>query len=181
MRRKVFSQIVAFLFFIALAGPAVPLSVLAVQNKASEELIPNMRVWKDRSGRHSLEAELVGYENSIVELKKEDGTTISIPLKELSNSDKWYVRKEIKSRRSPATGTVQPVKKREAPEKTEPTPRTRLTQKELKDLGRQIKTKRLFGLEWHENPESFAAASKLSRSEKPVMWFRVLGDLEGFM
>ncbi len=155
-----------------------------------------IRTWRDRSGKHSIEAELISCDNSLVQLKKTDGTTISISLKQLSNADKWYIRKEMKSRKALNSTTKNSTAKTLSPQRTIETQPEKVQPKnvqaakdrklDLRQVKRQVVTKRLFGVDWHQSPESFQAASKLAASKlnesaKPVMWFRVLGDLEGFM
>jgi WD40 repeat protein len=55
-----------------------------------------VRTWKARKGNFSVKAELVDVQNGKVELKKEDGTTITVPLDQLSLADVRYVDQYLK-------------------------------------------------------------------------------------
>lgn len=143
---------------------------------AQDDPIESFRTWKDRTGKYEIEAELVRYERSIVELKKTDGSVIQVPLKDLSNADKWFVRKQLKQLKArgnaqkPVLQVKQPVAEKEKVEK-----------KDNIRLAKNLDTKKMYGIEWHQTPESLQAVADSSKSQKPVMWFRVLGDLEGYM
>ena len=52
------------------------------------------RTWKSSSGRFSVEAELVGFKDGKVQLKKANGKVIKVPLKSLSAADQRYVKKQ---------------------------------------------------------------------------------------
>ena len=49
------------------------------------------RTWSDATGQFSVEATLIGVENNAVQLKKGDGTVITVPLDRLSAADQAYV------------------------------------------------------------------------------------------
>ena len=46
-----------------------------------------------------------------------------------------------------------------------------------RSVTREQKTKELYGIQWVNSLDRAVEASGL----KPIVWFRVLGDLEGFM
>lgn len=46
-----------------------------------------LRVWKDASGAHEIKAELVGVQGGKVTLKRENGTTVTLPVTSLSKAD----------------------------------------------------------------------------------------------
>ncbi len=46
-----------------------------------------IRIWKDASGAHEIKAELVGVQAGKVTLKRENGTTITLPITNLSKAD----------------------------------------------------------------------------------------------
>jgi hypothetical protein len=50
------------------------------------------RIWTDRSGQHKIEAEMVGFQDGQVHLKKTDGSGIKIALEQLSAADQEFVR-----------------------------------------------------------------------------------------
>ncbi|WP_254509822.1 SHD1 domain-containing protein [Anatilimnocola floriformis] len=58
--------------------------------------VPVMRKWINDTGEFKVDAELVGFEFSLVQLKKRDGKVISIPLDKLSVADQVYVRERYK-------------------------------------------------------------------------------------
>lgn len=59
-------------------------------------VLAEIRTWKARKGNFSVKAELVDVQNGKVELKKEDGTTLSVPLDQLSLADVRYVDQYLK-------------------------------------------------------------------------------------
>ena len=52
------------------------------------------RTWKSSSGRFSTEAELLGFKDGKVKLKKADGKVIEVPLLSLCAADQQYVKKQ---------------------------------------------------------------------------------------
>ncbi len=50
------------------------------------------RTWTDASGKHQIEAELLGFRDGLVHLKKPDGTVLNIALDKLCPSDQALVR-----------------------------------------------------------------------------------------
>ena len=51
------------------------------------------RTWTDSTGKHTIDAEFASLENGVVTLKKDDGTTIRIPLDKLSNADQEQAKR----------------------------------------------------------------------------------------
>ncbi len=49
------------------------------------------RTWKDASGAHEIKAELVGVAGGKVTLKRENGTTLVMPLTSLSKEDQTFL------------------------------------------------------------------------------------------
>ena len=49
------------------------------------------RTWTDTTGTFKVEAELLGVEDGLVRLKKEDGTVVSVPLARLSVADRTFL------------------------------------------------------------------------------------------
>jgi hypothetical protein len=54
--------------------------------------VASARTWTDSTGKHTLEAEFVEMKDGKVQLKKEDGKTITIPIEKLSDPDQEFVR-----------------------------------------------------------------------------------------
>lgn len=59
------------------------------------------RTWKSSNGRFSVEAELLGFEDGKVQLKKADGKVIKVPLKSLSAADRRFVEKQYPEAAAP--------------------------------------------------------------------------------
>ncbi|NLX97994.1 MAG: hypothetical protein GXY83_17670 [Rhodopirellula sp.] len=70
-----------------------------------------MRTWTDSSGKYTVEAEFVDFEDGQVRLKKRDGKIIPIALKRLSVADRKHlqVRFGIELERKPVFGRVTAV------------------------------------------------------------------------
>jgi outer membrane protein assembly factor BamB len=58
------------------------------------------RTWTDTTGRYRIEAEFVSFANGNVSLKKQDGSTVEVPMSKLSSADQKWIRDELKRRRS---------------------------------------------------------------------------------
>lgn len=67
------------------------------------------RTWQDTTGRYSIEAAMVGYENGTVELKRRDGSTVAVELNKLSEGDREWVRRELARRRRAARQASEPT------------------------------------------------------------------------
>jgi hypothetical protein len=50
-----------------------------------------VRVWKDATGKFSIEAKLSGLAGGVVKLKRADGSVISVPVEKLSEADRTYL------------------------------------------------------------------------------------------
>lgn len=55
------------------------------------EPVSTVRTWTDATGKHKVEAELVGVADGKVTLRKTDGKTTTIALDKLSDADREYV------------------------------------------------------------------------------------------
>ena len=66
-------------------------------SKTRDESLPaaDSRVWTDSSGKYSVQAELVKVENGKVQLRKPDGSVISIPSSGLSEADRNYLKNAL--------------------------------------------------------------------------------------
>jgi TolB-like protein len=56
--------------------------------------VQTLRQWSTRSGSSKTNAALVGFKDGMVQLRKDDGTVVSIAIEKLSNTDQEYVRKQ---------------------------------------------------------------------------------------
>lgn len=85
----------------------------AVENSA--RLNSQVRTWTDSSGKYTVQAEFVSFENGQVELRKRDGNVISIALSVLCPADRQHVqdRSGIKYENKPMSGRVTAVSQKQ--------------------------------------------------------------------
>ncbi|MFN3190035.1 MAG: SHD1 domain-containing protein [Aureliella sp.] len=133
---------------------------LAACSSADEPL----REWTDKSGQYQVDAKLISIseDGKVVSLELVDRQSIDVPLDRLSDEDHAYLAryKRLQSQRS----------------KLASADRKRQRQ-------RGSRAANLYGIRWHQTLESAQAASQplQTGTGKPIMCFRVLGDLAGFM
>ena len=152
---------------------ALACHVLQAEDSTADHKV---RTWTDITGKFHIEASFEGYNIGLVDLRKIDDTLISVPLKELSSSDQRYVRYELRQRR-----VVKSSDKSEA-ETVAESANVKSDSDEKEDAEAITKTKKIAGIDWHCTVDSVqAAANSDDGKQRPVMWFRVLGDMEGFM
>jgi hypothetical protein len=60
-------------------------------DKLAEEENAKWRTWKDATGNFEVEAKFAGVTNNVVKLKKKNGKTASIPIEQLSESDRKWI------------------------------------------------------------------------------------------
>jgi hypothetical protein len=131
------------------------LAVLATYSPADEPL----RKWTDKTGEYEVEAKLVSIssDGNTVSIELPDRQTVDVPIERLSGDDRRYLlrHKRLQSQRLAA---------------------------DRRGL-QQRRTVQLYGINWHQTLESALAAGQPSKNgtDKPIMCFRVLGDLAGFM
>ena len=134
-----------------LSGAALCLSVPFSEADESPDSL--VRVWKSGDGEYSVQASLIAFNQSTkrVTLQKEDASVVVVPLAQLSTADQSYI--------------------------TEKSPKP--ARKEATDGS--IK---LYGIGWQSKIEdalTLAAGETTPSDDRPVMWFRVLGELDGGM
>lgn len=132
-----------------------------------------MRQWSSRDNRQSVEASFQSYdpEAKQVTLQLQNGESLVVDLNELGRSDQRYV-KSARNR----LGTVDDAQSKGVIKK-EVTP----ARPKHRDSS---KVTTAYGIHWTpgiENALSNATGSESSEDDRPVMWLRVLGDLNGFM
>jgi hypothetical protein len=133
------------------------------------------RCWRDTSGEYEFNAALIRYHNRQVTLRAEDGKTIDVPLDNLSTPDRVYLARQrrLARKRSSIRGDELPDR-RDLASLNNPADAAAPVTKQ----NRGGPPEQLFGVDWY----SMDTAQEIAQSEnKPVMWFRVLGDLSGFM
>lgn len=75
------------------------------------------REWKDKSGKFSIEAELVKVDGDKVHLQKEDGKAVVVPLSKLSDADRKFLTDQAQSATA-TTGEGEKSEKKPAKGKT---------------------------------------------------------------
>jgi hypothetical protein len=136
---------------------SVGLAVLATYSQADEP----MRRWTDKSGEYEVEAKLVSIssDGNTVSIELPDRQSVDVPIERLSSDDRRYLLryKRLQSKRMASDRRRQELQ--------------------------QHRTVNLYGINWHQTLESAMAAGQPSKvgTDKPIMCFRVLGDLAGFM
>ena len=166
-----FREARAYLFIsglsVVLLGGLAAMPSCAVADETAEDY----RTWSDDSGEHQVEAALVDYVQGKVRLSKKDGGEVTIAYRRLSDVDRQYVRDVISRRKEAETPTVSPFNP------STPSPSTVDDMAVERSVPREQKTKELYGIQWVDSLDRAVEATGL----KPIVWFRVLGDLEGFM
>lgn len=138
------------------------------------------RAWSDLSEKHQMQGTLVA-RNMVtkrIKLERADQSTIEVELDKLRDSDRNYVaRQTAKLKRleqRPKTKVDDTASDKNPFTETD-------SQKRLAD---STKPQRSSGIDWHTDPiqaARVARGSEPTSDDRPIIWFRVLGDLEGYM
>ena len=143
-------------------------SLLTCQCSGQDSTV--LRTWVSMDGQQQIEAEFVRYDpkSKEVELKTHADETIVVQLQNFSRADQRFVthvaRKGIKQLKNANSNR--------------PSLSTR-SNKSNHNHGAN-----LFGIHWTKDISSAKKLAKGSNSpneDKPIFWFRVLGQLDGFM
>ena len=134
------------------------------------------RTWTSSDKRSTLQASFHSYDPKTkqVVLLDDQGNSIEIGLRQLSKSDQRFVRRAQK-------------KQKQSPVTTEQAGKVTAERKatERKNLNHQGTQKQAFGIQWTLGIEKALKIANGNREnpadDRPVMWLRVLGDLEGYM
>ena len=134
------------------------------------------REWTDASGQNATSARLVSLdeETRTVVLKYDDDTTLEVSLTDLSIADRKYITRQ--------TSRARRLAKRKAHESSGRTARNMA--RPGKASRRDDGTRRAYNIDWHVKPQTAslaAAGEEDAGDDKPIIWFRVLGALDGFM
>ncbi len=129
-----------------------------------------MRQWTSRDGKETVDASFGAYhrKTKIVSIVFEDGTSHAVALNKLSREDRKYVQKLVRD------GVSQPTSHK----------KSGLDSATLKNRRKNAGTTRLFGIQWTPDMEvafQSAAGDESNKDDRPVMWMRVLGELDGLM
>ena len=145
------------------------------------------RVWRSADRSESVEATLVDYapDDRVVTLESTDGRTLTIPLKFLSSSDRRYVR-AWRKRQASASSTAPSVESDEPSDQEVPAAaEDKADDKAVARIRRsKARLTNLYGIRWAPDMTAaleIAQGGDGTRDDRPVMWFRVLGDLQGPM
>jgi hypothetical protein len=133
------------------------------------------RTWRSSTGRYAVAARLLDCREGKVQLRKADGKHIWVSMADLSDADQRYVRsqRQLLSQRPPnpfAVGTAAPE-----PPVADSAPKGIRRQDQSAERPR---AEVMYGVQWYDMED---ASQLASADDKPMMWFRVLGDLDGFM
>lgn len=102
-------------------SPRITFACLALLLISVSTASAQVRTWTARSGKFSVEAELIDVANDIVTLKKKDGAVVEIALEKLSLGDLKYIDEVLKDATSLGT----------APKKDTPAPETKPSEKRV--------------------------------------------------
>ena len=75
----------------------------------AETTAEGVRTWTAKTGDYTLRATLIDCQDGKVELRKEDGTTILVPLEKLCRPDQVYVRRRFKTSQGGDASRVPPA------------------------------------------------------------------------
>ncbi len=156
------------------------------------------RCWKDATGKFEVVAALAKYQQRELTLHTNDGKSIVVPIDRISKRDQAYAINKIRLARRQARPAAAPSEPRQpvfttsrranisnrlpkhdnrVPNLTSLLPKTAKLPVNAAPTSPQ-NDEMLFGVHWQpiDRAEQLAA-----EQDKPIMWFRVLGDLSGFM
>lgn len=150
------SRLTATLLGILLSG-----SIAWSQNDSS-------RTWTSRDGTAQVRATLVQFDrdSGLVRLRDAQGQQRDLSLQQLSLRDQRFLKRQLES--APAAD----------PEELDASQPTRSAQPA------PGQKRRLYGIDWQPSLEEgleVARSLEDGSSSRPVMWFRVLGELDGLM
>ena len=172
-----FRLVAAAFAIISFAGSSD--TVLHAENQALQFELEN-RTWVDATGDFHVEAKLVEYANQKLTLEKKDRSLIQIRVDQLSAPDKQYLGRQLQlariySRKKEVnpqveTGDSKPIAAKEV--STTASKHTKLNRE----------SEKMYGIDWYPRTAGIQLAKSLGREDaKPILWFRVLGELDGFM
>lgn len=141
----------------------------------------SFRLWTSRDRSETVVARMTGYDPDQRQVTLEDqaGHRRTVELKQLSATDQRFVRRAApEQRQEPAGDAVMPA----------PSGQTSVAKRDNSPPRKGRRTNRdtthnLYGIDWQTDFDSGFAdrGGRTADEQRPVMWFRVLGDLDGFM
>jgi len=131
--------------------------------------------WFDVQAKQSVRAFFEEVDNGIVKLKTKNGESYSIAVDRLSSANQRYIKNLQAKSNDPAAAAKNDAQPQAVPENNDAQPVAKPI------AGSLAKPKTMYGVRW-EPMDNLVTDQKIPDAEnKPVFWFRVLGDLEGFM
>lgn len=170
---------------------AIAVSCMAIHcefasSQETEKIEFSERNWTDSSGQHSVRGILFSCENGIVTLKKADGKFVEIDRKQLSASDQRYVANHLRRARAAERDAILKAKqgstaaKKSNVDSGAATDAHRDTEKRTEVIKGLPQPKKMFGVNWYKTAQEASQVAN-ANDDKPIVWFRVLGDLAGHM
>ena len=164
---------------------------LSAVEETPEHLQTKERVWTDSSGEFKLNATFVEYSDGKIVLEKADKKLVQISHKKLSSRDRQYVADHLRrvreferhQRLARAKRDSKPDAKEGVSGKTDVEVKQPDKSDEIVidiDTPELPNAKSMYGIDWYKSGEVASQVAK-TKGDKPIMWFRVLGDLEGYM
>lgn len=137
----------------------------------------DFRTWTSLNGDHKISAQFLDYDTRTrqVELVTEQDKTISVEIYKLSTADQRFVKRVARKRANSELPKL-------AADKSDGTAAENSNRRNKRKTAGQ--NKRKFGIHWTldlDNALKVAAGGPSPGDDRPVMWLRVLGELEGFM
>lgn len=125
------------------------------------------RVWRSKDGNDSVVASLRGFDKDtkIVSLRTENDELIDVKIHLLSTEDRRFIARANRRKSKPL----------KVASDVQGEPRS----KQKASTPKVANDQRRYGIDW--TPGVDLAFSKAKRQQRPVMLFRVLGDLNGLM
>jgi hypothetical protein len=156
---------------------AALMTVLTVTHASARQGDADYRTWTNRADGSTLEAALIRFDadERKVELRTRDGATQFLAQRDMAQADQNYVRVWLRNQRK-ASAKDKPQDESPAADSERSPSRA--------EASRDRGPERLFGLRWYRNMDDAkiaAAGDRGTTDDKPILWFRVLGDPAGFM
>ncbi len=130
------------------------------------------RTWRSADGTQAMQASFIEYDSKskTVELETSNSNTVKVRLTNLSPADQRFVKLIARKNRKARPLSIQTEKSENTVAKSK---------QRAANVGRK-----LFGINWTldlENALVAARGRETPADDRPVMWLRVLGDLNGYM
>jgi len=137
-----------------------------------------LRKWWSYDGVESIQASLESYDKKtkLVSLKTAQDKTIQVKISLLSRADRRFVTNASKKKPS-----VFKVLNDEDSSKESLEPGQRATNKKRAANKKQTGVTKQYGINWTVGVENALTSAMSNERRRPVMLFRVLGELDGFM